>query len=149
MEIRQMQLWDHNKIIVLMNQMSDFFSPETIEYAQEKTHELMWFVVYQGDNLLWFIIFGNTDKDSTKIYRMGVEKNHQGKWIGTALFMRCEQEAKKSGSKKIELLTLWDHRDYPWYVNTRKFYEKVWCTLESSYMDHDVEILTLTKKIPE
>jgi len=149
MEIRKMQWEDYDKIIVLMSQMPDFFSPETVEYAQEKINELQWFVVYENDLLLWFIVFWNTTEDTTKIYRMGVKKDYQGKWIGTTLFQKCEQEAKKSRSKKIELLTLWDHVDYPWYANTRKFYEKMWCILQSSYMDHDIEICTLTKKVTE
>lgn len=149
MRIRKAVSWDHKKIIALMQQMPDFFSPETIEYAEKSIAKLWGFVACIQKDIVWYIVFWKKGKTTTKIYWMGVEKNHQGKWIGAKLFARCEQEAKTTGSKKIELLTLWDHRDYPWYENTRKFYEKMWCKKTSSYMDHGIEILTLTKKWTE
>ena len=132
-----------------MQQMPDFFSPETIAYAEKSIKKLWGFVACMQKDIVWYIVFWKKGKTTTKIYRMGVEKKHQGKSIGTTLFTRCEEEAKASGSKKIELITLWDHNDYPWYENTRRFYEKMWCTLKKSCMDEDVELLTLTKKISE
>ena len=147
MRIRKAIPWDHKKIIALMQQMPDFFSPETIAYAEKSITKLWGFVACMQKNIIGYIVFWKKGKTTTKIYRMWVVKNYQGKWIGAALFTRCEKEAKSSGSKKIELLTLWDHHDYPWYQNTRKFYEKRWCILSKSCMDEDIELLTLTKKL--
>jgi len=147
MRIRKMIPWDHKKIIALMQQMPDFFSQETINYAEKSIAKLWGFVACMQKDIIGYIVFWKTGKTTTKIYRMWVIKNHQGKWIGAILFTRCEEESKATGSKRIELLTLWDHPNYPWYQNTRKFYEKRWCKITKSSMDEDIELLTLTKKL--
>ena len=147
MRIRKMIPWDHKKIIALMQQMPDFFSQETIEYAEQSITKFWGFVAYMQKDVVGYIVFWKTGKTTTKIYWMWVEKKYQGKWIGVILFTKCEEEAKATGSKKIELLTLWEHPDYPWYENTRRFYEKRWCMLSKSCMAGDVELLTLTKKL--
>ena len=147
MRIRKAIPWDHKKIIALMQQMPDFFSSETIEYAEQSIAKLWGFVACMQKDIVWYIVFWKKGKITTKIYRMWVQKNHQGKWIGATLFTKCEQESKSMGSKKIELITLWDHRDYQWYNNTRTFYKKMWCILSKSCMDEDIELLTLIKRL--
>ena len=41
MDTRKITASDHNEILSLMKKMSDFFSSETIEYAQEKIDSLV------------------------------------------------------------------------------------------------------------
>jgi GNAT superfamily N-acetyltransferase len=131
----------------LMNEMPDFFSLETVEYAQEMLDSLQWFVAYEDENLLWFITFGKLKEESAKIYRMAVSKKFQAIWIGTQLFEQAEKELQSEKIATIELITLWDHPDYPGYANTRKFYEKMWCKKISSSMEDDIELLTLGKEL--
>jgi len=147
MIIRKITQSDSKNILALMRQMPEFFSEETVEYAQEKIGKLTWFIVDEKQKVIWCIVFGKIKKDVAKIYWMAVDISSQGIWIGTSLFEIAEKELKQQNYKSLELITLWDHPDYPWYVKTRKFYEKMWCKQISSYLEHDIELLILSKNI--
>ena len=139
---------DHiEHIITLMQELSAFFSKETIEYAQEKISTLQWFVAIQEHTLIWFILFEIIDQFKAKIYWMGVLPTYQHQWIGSILLKHTEDIVIPQWIKEIELLTLDEHKDYPGYAFTRNFYKKHGFEIKSSSMEEDVKILTMTKKI--
>lgn len=146
-KIVPMQAKDNKVIIEIMNILSDYFSPETIEFAEEKIPNQAWFVAIKKNTIIWFITFENVDKEKTKIYWMGVLPSYQRQWIGGILLKHTENLLQKKWIKEIELLTLDEHPDYPGYLFTREFYKKHGFVVKSFYMEEDVKLLTMTKEI--
>lgn len=138
---------NNNSIIEIMNILSDYFSPETIEFAQEKIPTLQWFIAKKEEKIIWFIAFEIVNHTKSKIYWMGILPEHQHQWIGSILLRHTEDFLQKHKIKEIELLTLDEHPDYPGYLFTREFYKKHNFSVKSFYMEGDVKILTMTKKI--
>lgn len=146
-QIVPMQTKDNKVIIDIMNILSDYFSPETIEFAEEKVPDQAWFVSIKNNIIVWFITFENIDKDKAKVYWMWVLPAYQRQWIGGILLKHTENLLQKEWIKEIELLTLDEHPDYPGYLFTREFYKKHGFTVKSFYMEDDVKLLTMTKEI--
>lgn len=146
-QIVPMGIKDDKVIIEIMNILSDYFSPETIKFAEEKITDQSWFVAIKNDIIIWFITFENIDKYKSKIYWMGVLPSYQRQWIGGILLKYTENLLQKQWIKEIELLTLDEHLDYPGYVFTREFYKKHNFTVKSFYIEGDVKILTMTKTL--
>lgn len=146
-QILPIQEKDNKIIIEIMKILSDYFSPETIEFAEEKISNQSWFVSKDDNKILWFITFENIYKDKSKIYWMGVLPTHQRQWIGGILLKHTETLLQKQWIKEIELLTLDEHPDYPGYLFTREFYKKHGFALKSFYMEDDIKILTMTKEL--
>jgi len=120
-QIVPMQTKDNKVIIDIMNILADYFSPETIEFAEEKIPNQVWFVAIKNNIIIWFITFENIDKYKAKVYRMGVLPSYQRQWIGGILLKHTENFLQKQWIKGIELLTLDEHPDYPGYLFTREF----------------------------
>lgn len=146
-QILPIQAKDNKVIIDIMNILSDYFSPETIEFAEEKIPNQSWFVAIKNNIIIWFITFENIDKEKSKIYWMGVLPSYQRQWIGGILLKNTEDILQKQWIKEIELLTLDEHPDYPGYIFTREFYKKHNFTVKSFYSEEDVKILTMTKEL--
>lgn len=146
-QIIPMQTKDDKVIIDIMNILSNYFSPETIEFAEEKVSHLTWFIAKDQDTIIWFITFEATTKNKAKIYWMGIVPEYQHQWIGGMLLQYAEDALLKQWIKEIELLTLDEHPDYPGYFFTREFYKKHDFVVTGFEMADDVKILTMTKII--
>ncbi len=138
----------NNQIIIdIMNILSDYFSPETIEFAVEKLPSLLWFIAKYKDKVVWFITFETIGKSRAKIYWMGVLPEYQHQGIGSKLMNKAEIIMREQWTKNIELLTLDEHPDYPGYRLTREFYKKHGFEITDFEMQGDIKILTMTKKL--
>lgn len=138
----------NNKIIIdIMNNLSDYFSPETIEFAEEKIGDQLWFVATKDNIIIWFITFEVIEEFKAKIYWMWVLPSYQRQWIGSILLKYTENLLQKKWIKEIELLTLDEHPNYPGYLFTRNFYKKHDFIIKSFYMEEDIKLLTMSKQI--
>ncbi|AHB41114.1 hypothetical protein P148_SR1C00001G0307 [candidate division SR1 bacterium RAAC1_SR1_1] len=146
-QVLPMQSKDKTIIIDIMQILSDYFSPETIEFAEEKILTLTGFVAKDKDIIVGFITFENISKSKAKIYWMGVLPSYRHQGIGSVLMKQTEALLSEQGIKKIELLTLDEHPDYPGYLFTRNFYKKHGFEIKDSYREEDVTILTMIKKL--
>lgn len=146
-QILPIQDTDNKIIIEIMNNLSDYFSPETIEFAEEKIPALQWFVAKYQNNIIWFITFKKIKQFKVKIYWMGIIPSHQHQWIGSTLLQQTEKTLIEQWIKEIELLTLDEHPDYPGYLFTRNFYKKNGFEIKDFYMEEDIKILNMTKTI--
>lgn len=147
LDIRLIEKKDKLDVINIMKCLSDFFSPETIEYAEEIINNLWWFVAIEKNVIIWFIVYDIINKTSAKIYRMGVLPEFQNQWIWWNLLEHTEKALIERWIKEVNLLTLDEHPDYPWYKLTRKFYVKHNFVIVDSYVDEDVKILNMNKKL--
>ena len=78
-------------------------------------------VAVEGGETVGFACYGSYCGIMQLIW-LGVERNHQGKGIGTALLKWVEDEARSHGLKLIQIETLPDEDSYEPYKLTRKFY---------------------------
>ena len=146
-QIIPIQTKDKNEIINIMKTLYEYFSPETIEFAEEKISNQSWLVAIKKNIIIWFISFEDIDKNKSKIYWMWVLPSYQGQWIGSILLKQTENLLQKQWIKEIELLTLDEHPDYPGYLFTRMFYKKHGFVIKRFYMEDDIKILTMIKTI--
>lgn len=146
-KILKIQVNDNKTIIEIMNALSNYFSPETIEFAEEKIPNLMWFVAKHNNKIVWFISFEIIDKIRSKIYWMWILPEYQHQWIGSILIKKLEWVLIEKWVREIELLTLDEHPDYPGYLFTREFYKKHGFLISWSYIEDDVKILSMIKRI--
>lgn len=141
------QATDNKTIIEIMKFLSNYFSPETIEFAEEKIPSLAWFIARKEKIILWFIAFDVLEESRTKIYWMGVLPTYQRQLIWRILLKHTENLLQNQWIKEIELLTLDEHPDYPGYLFTREFYKKHWFEITDFEIQDDIKILTMTKAI--
>lgn len=78
-------------------------------------------VAVEGSETVGFACYGSYDGIMQLIW-LGVERNHQGKGVGTALLKWVEDEARSHGLKLIQIETLTDEDSYEPYKLTRKFF---------------------------
>lgn len=78
-------------------------------------------VAVEGGEALGFACYSTYDGVMQLIW-LAVERNHQGRGIGTALLKWVENEARGHGLRLIQIETLPDEDSYEPYKLTRKFY---------------------------
>ncbi|MDR2190003.1 MAG: GNAT family N-acetyltransferase [Candidatus Peribacteria bacterium] len=100
-------------VIKMMENLSDFFSPETIDFAKKKLPKLYGFLAFEQERVWGFIVYECISLHHAKIYRMGVERSHQHQGIGSQLLQYTENALREQQITLLELLTLDEHPDYP------------------------------------
>lgn len=132
---------EHKEPIRTLLFETDAFRPDEIEVAMELIDDTLArhgvllpedyhiFVALDEPNVLGYVCFGKTPMtlSTFDLYWIAVSPQVQGKGVGRALFDFACKEARAMGGALLVIETA----SQPKYEPTRKFYEKVGCTLEA------------------
>jgi ribosomal protein S18 acetylase RimI-like enzyme len=111
MKIRKAKINDVNKILKLLNNeprlsmdrnINSYNIEDVKEYIKSKINVSL---VYESDNLIIGFITAQFWKTYAYLHLIVVDKNFQGKGIGTALMKKIELIAKKRNLDTIESIT--------------------------------------------
>lgn len=103
--------------------LKEWFTKDAFEKMQKDfvSHTLL--VAVHKNGVIGFLCFSKK-KNYSKILWVGVQKNCQGKGVGTALLKKLIELSKKSKAGSIRVETLTEDDDYKPYILTRAFYYK-------------------------
>lgn len=83
-----------------------------------------WTVRNEQDEVLGLTLVNHHSQLASEIHLIVVSRNAHGGGIGTAMLQAIEKEARRRGTKLLEVKTLGPSNPDPGYAKTRHFYEK-------------------------
>ena len=133
MQIDYLDSGDSNICEEVLRALPDWFGIEssTVSYIK-KSPELPMLVAREDDATMGFVQLLKHSAYTSEIYVMGVKKEFHRRGVGSALVQEAENILGKQGFEFLQVKTVSDARDCPFYVETRKFYR--------AYGFRDVEV---------